>query len=81
MLDTLTLASFTPHVGGAFRLSTPDGTALTLTLDEAQSLASPGTRAEDDRRKRGRSGCCSAAPRARSSRNASTRSSTRSWDG
>ena len=41
-----------PHVGGAFRLSTPDGTALTLTLDEARSLASPGTRAEGDRRKR-----------------------------
>ena len=52
MLDTLTLESFTPHVGGAFRLSTPDGTALTLTLDEARSLASPGTRAEGDRRKR-----------------------------
>jgi uncharacterized protein DUF6916 len=52
MLDTLTLESFLPHVGGAFRLSTPDGPALTLTLDEAQSLASPGTRAEGDRRKR-----------------------------
>ena len=52
MLDTLTLESFTPHVGGAFRLSTPEGTALTLTLDEARSLASPGTRAEGDRRKR-----------------------------
>jgi hypothetical protein len=52
MLDTLTLESFTPHVGGAFRLSTPDGTALTLTLYEAQSLASPGTRADGDRRTR-----------------------------
>ena len=51
MLDTLTLESFTPHVGGAFRLSTSDG-PLTLTLDEARSLASPGTRAEGDRRKR-----------------------------
>ena len=51
MLDTLTLESFTPHVGGAFRLSPPDGTALTLTLDEARSLASPGTRADGDRRK------------------------------
>ena len=52
LLDTLTLETFTPHVGGAFRLSTPDGIALTLTLDEAQSLASPGTRAEGTRRKR-----------------------------
>ena len=52
MLGTLTLESFTPHLGGAFRLSIPDRTALTLTLDEAQSLASPGTRAEGDRRKR-----------------------------
>jgi hypothetical protein len=52
VLETLTLESFTPHVGGAFRLSTSDGTTLTLTLDEARSLASPGTRAEGDRRKR-----------------------------
>ena len=52
MLDTLTLERFLLHVGGAFRLSTRDGTALTLTLDEARSMASPGTRAEGDRRKR-----------------------------
>jgi hypothetical protein len=52
MLDTLTLESFTPHVGGSFRLSAGDVPALTLTLDEARSLASPGTAAEGKRRRR-----------------------------
>jgi hypothetical protein len=52
MLDTLTLDSFTAHVDSAFRVAPPDGPAFNLTLEEARSLASAGTRAEGDRRKR-----------------------------
>jgi hypothetical protein len=52
MLDTLTLESFTPHVGGSFRLTTAGLPELTLTLDEARSLASPATAAERKRPRR-----------------------------
>jgi hypothetical protein len=50
MLETLTFESFRPHVGDAFGLSAPAG--VTLTLDEVGSLASAGTQAEGDRRRR-----------------------------
>jgi hypothetical protein len=80
MLDSLTLENFTPHVGGAFRLSTPDGTALTLTLDEVQSWHPLAPERTAIAGSASRFGCSSAARRSRSFRNASTRSSTRSWD-
>jgi hypothetical protein len=48
MLNTLTVASFEPHIGQTFRIRLPDARTIELTLTEASVLSTD----DDSRRQR-----------------------------